>query len=410
MTGPLSKLLRHLPTVLKRPKFETNTAILLCMILMITVLLRLRYEPVDPGLRDKSEEMYTRVVHLREACGRIPPQRHLKVFVNGRRLVYVSEKYSLSYCEVTSASSTFWAQLFMALAGINPKFHDYEDVSSMFELPKKSVQTAIKQQFGLTMELDDKRVKLTTKLLMARNPYSRLFSAYIDQIYLPMKWKAASKMVQGNPKQEECGSDVSFDQFLAYVSDNVLSKKKADISWAPVFSVCLPCETGANIVVKQETLAEDAEFVLNYIQADEIVKEQARNVSAGYIRLNDLENIVKESVESGHLANRGCISEDELAKRIWTALQIKGYIHNDIIFPEEKFKLVFRDDLKSVLTNEVLQAVNMKQLTREERDAQRREWKLSFWRQVSKDTMIKVQAAYYEDFTLFQYEIDPNKM
>lgn len=383
---------------------------LLCTLMLATIALRLRFEAAGVSLEEKAQEMYSRVMRMHEACARIPPQRHLKALVQGRRHFYLSERFSLSYCEVPSASSTYWAQVFMALAGINPKFHDYDDAKSIFDLPKSIVHDAIRQQSGLVMEKEDKRVKLTTTFLVARNPYSRLFSAYIDQIYLPLNWNAARRMIQNDQVRQECGSGVSFNEFLYHVSDAVLKKKRIDIRWAPIFSVCLPCETDINMVVKQETLPEDAEFLLAYIGAEDSVRDQARNASVKTISEKEIRHFVKKNVESGHSVDRGCISESALAKKIWTALQIKGHIDDNFIFPEEGFKEVFREDLESTLIAHVLEAIKASQMPYEAFKKQRRKWKLDFWKQVSKTTMINVQAAYFEDFSLFQYDIDPHNM
>lgn len=366
------------------------------------------YACTESFLPKKELEIYERTEHLRSSCSQIPPQRNLQGKVLGR-VFFISERHSLSYCKVAETGSTFWSQVFLALAGFNPAFHDYEDAETVFDMSLGEIKTAISRQHGLTMDWDDKRVKLTTSFLVAKNPYSRLFSTYIDQIYLPLHWGKAMKMTDV-PKRQECGSDITFQEFLKFISDSLLSQKHIFIDWAPIFTNCVPCETQISIVAKEETFAEDVDIILDYVGAESTLREQARLVTNGYMTDKNIAYLVGMYISKGHAVNRGCITEQKLAEKLWTAFQIQGYIRDDIAFPAEKLKSVMRDDLEEILTELIINAVHSSDMSIEERNDQKRKWKLMFWRQVSKETILNVQAAFYEDFHLFKYEIDPNKM
>lgn len=346
---------------------------------------------------------------MRDACNRMPPQRHLRAKVSTKRIFYLSEKYSLSYCRVPESGSTYWAQAFLTLAGINPQWHDYGDAKTMFDVPEHAIAGAIKRRASLIMTYGDDRIRKTTSFLVARNPYTRLFSAYINSIYLPNRWHLASTMVQ-EPKRRECGTDVSFDEFLTHVSNNLLKKRYSDLNWAPIFTICLPCETNIDIVAKEETFSEDTDFILHYAGVEENTREQITGASILDYNQIDLNSQIHMYVTKGQNVNRGCITEETLAERIWTAFQIQGYIHNDMRFPRDDFKSILRDDLKDVLSDLVLKKSNEEVLTFEERVKQIRDWKINFWKSVSLETIRNIQAAYYEDFVLFGYDIDPHSM
>lgn len=50
---------------------------------------------------------------------------------------------------------------------------------------------------------------------VARNPYSRLYSVYVDKIYLPGFWKFTKKI--NERKGRECSTSVRFGEFLDYI-------------------------------------------------------------------------------------------------------------------------------------------------------------------------------------------------
>ncbi|KAL4228509.1 hypothetical protein ACF0H5_011557 [Mactra antiquata] len=388
----------------------TNVALLLSLLVMVSIFLRLRTESNQgTGSPLKVEEMYKRTEHMRETCSHMPPGRHLRAKVSAKRLYYLAEKYALSYCKVQESGSTFWTQAFLTLAGVNPQWHDYGNVQTMFEVSKAEAANAMKRRASLTMSHDDERVYKTMSFVFARNPYSRLFAAYIHSIYLPHRWYAASKMVTEGPRRE-CGIDISFNEFLTHVSNNLLKRRFSDSNWAPIFTLCSPCESNIDIIAKVESFSEDTDFILGYANVEDSIREMITDASLRKHSKDDVVAEIHDNVAKGHSVNRGCISEENLAERIWTAFQIKGYIHNDLKFPKATFKSVFRDELRDVLTDAVVTAMDDKPLTDEERIKQMHDWKISFWKSVMEETIHNVQAAYYEDFVLFGYDIDPNSM
>ena len=363
----------------------------------------------EPRIPDNTEEIFQRTVQMRQACASIPPIRHLSGKLNSYRLFYVAEKYKLSYCRVAKAGSTFMAQLFMTLAGIDPKFHDYGNAQTMFELPKDLTHKAMKRNSALSMFIDDKRVQLTTSFILARNPYSRLFSSYIDQIYLPNRWPETSHMVSDS-KRKECGNDVTFNEFLAHIADSMLTKKSVEIHWAPIFTLCLPCETHIDIVAKQESFVEDIDFILGYSGVEPEVRELINMAASANILISEIPDKIQALVKKGQSINRGCMSEQDLARRIWTAFQIQGHIRNEDSFPVYKFENILHDELEETLVPLIEEAVVKMSLTPRQIASQRHNWQLKFWKDISSETLRNIQAAYYEDFSLFGYNIDPNKM
>lgn len=355
----------------------------------------------------KAQVMAQRTEHMRRACSQFPKRRRLLGNITQTRLFYLSEEYKLSYCRVAKVGSTFWTQVFMTLLGIKPEYS--KDVESAFQIPRDEAHQTIQLFKNILMELNDKRIHSTTSFLVARNPYSRLFSSYIDQIYLPNKWDKARKMI-GDKNRRKCGNDITFNEFLSYISTAMIRNYYMDLHWSPIYSICLPCQTKVDILAKQETFAEDTEYILNLVGVDKAIVDKVKRAAAASADENTIPSLVHTYVVKGHDVEKGCISEVALAERIWHAFQIQGHIHNDITFPRETFKNVAGSQLETVLTYTIMSAIENKKLTSSERANQRQNWKVSFWNKVSNKTLGKVQDAFFEDFLVFQYDLDPATM
>lgn len=353
--------------------------------------------------------MKGRAERMHQICSQYPKRRQLLAVLK-TRVFYISEQYKLSYCRVAKVGSTFWTQVFMTLAGVKD-----QNGKSIFEIPRDESHDAMKMHEELTVDIHDSKIKGTTSFLVARNPYSRLFSSYIDQIYLPNKWYAASFMIFGNNAhgRRKCGSDVTFNEFLGAVTTYMLKYWPNDLHWAPIFSICLPCETSIDILAKQETFNEDAEYILNITGVPKSIRDEVNRALEDNFIERSLSTLVHTYVTKAHdpkMIKKGCISELKIAERIWTAFQIQGYIHNDIEFSEELFQSSSATETEQKLSKLVLEAAERRPLTPKERALQRHNWQIHFWKQVTPNILQKVQDAYYEDFNVFQYDLDPNKM
>ncbi|XP_060566211.1 carbohydrate sulfotransferase 11-like [Ruditapes philippinarum] len=358
---------------------------------------------------NKADEMKERIAHMHRFCSQYPKRRRLVAMLK-TNVFYISEKYKLSYCRVAKVGSTFWTQVFMTLAGIKP-----QDGQSLFNVPRDESHDQIKEHEELTMDLKDDRINNFTSFMVARNPYSRLFSSYIDQIFLPNKWYVASFMIFGTEKgsRKRCGNDVTFDEFLRTVSRNTIRRMPNDLHWAPIFSICLPCDTKIDMLAKHETFNEDAEYILNVTGVEQTTRDEVDRVLKENYISHSLSTLVHTYVTKAHdrtQIRKGCITEIQIAERIWKAFQIQGYIHNDLHFPAAEFKSSSASETEKSLTKLVSEASELRPLTSQERNTQRHNWQIYYWKTVTPEVLLKVQDAYYEDFLLFNYDFDPNTM
>jgi len=64
----------------------------------------------------------------------------------------------------------------------------------------------------------------------------------------------------------EYGDDVTFPEFVAYLTTEVLKNpSKYNEHWKPIHELCAPCAVHYDIIARYETLEDDAAFLLRLI-------------------------------------------------------------------------------------------------------------------------------------------------
>lgn len=323
----------------------------------------------------------------------------------------IVDQYNVAIHMIIYSTKSF--QIFMELSEVRPGHVRNGEVSSVFHLSRNETHNFMKKHPQFTAVFTDKRLRYTKNFLVARNPYSRLFSSYIDQIFLLAKWKQAGHMGR-NSKYKYCGTNVTFEEFLFAVSKGILLEKETDLHWAPIFSICLPCETKIDILAKYETFTYDIDEVLSYVGVRKSLIDSVKKASVEHntdvANTGSLRNLVHSYFTRGRQIPKGCLSEAELAHKLWTSLHVQGYIHNEHQLPIYLFKTVHKNHTESVFFNEIMKATEKRKLTLSESFEQRKSWQLKFWKSVSIETVKLVQNAFYEDFIVFDYDMDVNNI
>ena len=110
-----------------------------------------------------------------------------------------------------------------------------------------------------------------TKLLIVRDPYERLLSAYIDKLEHGKNHKYWGRYVRHiirNDKKKygaSANSELTFSAFVNYV--NGLTKPHINEHWRPYHQLCFPCAIKYDVIAKYETLTDDSERFLRLIGA-----------------------------------------------------------------------------------------------------------------------------------------------
>lgn len=342
-----------------------------------------------------------RIRHLRDACADNSLFEN-KVYSGSRQLKYnFSKKYNFSYCKVPKAGCSFWTQAFTILeTGVN-------NSERIFGMSRSAIHTKLTGKFHVRFDSEARTQSRT--VLVSRDPYSRLYSAFVDKMYLPLFYKTAMKIVQKQRGITQnkliCANDITFQEFLQYIVGSVHRGRILNRHWAPIFSLCKPCDVHAFALVKQESFSADVEYALKEIG---VANDQFEAI---YDALHDhrveatIPGIITTVLKL--VRTRGCMNKIDIARRIWVSFQVQGFIKDTIAFPSHLVDTEEKVKKARFLTNIILQTIKENPLTSEQSKAQRRRALENAYRSVSENVIEGIKIVYKQDFILYDYSFDP---
>ena len=255
----------------------------------------------------KYDRYLKRVERLDQYCSAFKSnsQGKFDVTLVNYRAMFI-DKAKLLICSVPKASSSTWLNMMM----------DLEEYTNLVNRPVVSDVDPIWERISLTQNLENstlvaERFQTYTKFFIARNPFTRILSAYTskftqkqypyENMYAPKIIKAnylshlkpdliekvrtyLKGTMHNNSKLEledniiqqikrldagEGNYNIAFIEFLNYLIADIAEsgRDSLDHHWAPVTIVCNPCTVRYDFIVKFETLQEDSEVLLDYVQA-----------------------------------------------------------------------------------------------------------------------------------------------
>ncbi|XP_005095308.1 carbohydrate sulfotransferase 14-like [Aplysia californica] len=317
-----------------------------------------------------------------------------------------SRKYKFLYCPVEKTASTFWRRFFYQLIYTHP-------VKSPFDV---SVQRTLSERFASAQLPKDKLAKWldsSTKLLFVRDPYSRLFSAYIDKLMSPnpVYWKQwgqpAILKFRQNPSgsrkgHRPCGDDVTFKEFVSFVTD---SGWRSDVHLIPINRLCTPCTFHYTVIGKMETFKRDAVHLLSYLKMSESQIGFERMDSDAVV--DAIEDSSKDSLSPNWLKDTlKCINKEGVAKRILRKLQIRGFVswrYKLTLTSDEIRKLDFRTFVKLLTESRKDPLFNKTELK-----IQKKQAFLEAMITLEDSQFIDIQNLFFEDFVMFGYDAIPS--
>ena len=129
----------------------------------------------------ESDKLYKNLVYKNQRDfdqSRIKVQTPFSTFPSSRRY-YCNHKYDFCVCVVPKVGSTIWSQILQVIA-----VETNHTFNSVFIEPKSAIH---RRSYKYRANFQDVAQNEMRSILIARDPYSRLYSAFIDKIYLPNK-------------------------------------------------------------------------------------------------------------------------------------------------------------------------------------------------------------------------------
>ena len=361
--------------------------------------------------QDKSNtkgEMERRVEHVRKNCFKnITNPFWLNLTPTGR--VWIDHPHQLYYCIVPKAGCTFWKQLVRFLTG---DFKQGLNIQKPSSIDRNFVHYGgLKNITVVSLNNPVLRMLMATgkSFMVTRNPYSRLWSGFIDKFLLPDFWRTSAKYVMTSMRpnatafEKKCPRDVTFEEFLAFITK--VYPKALNEHWDPVFRLCGPCHTNYEYIIKQESFTSDSNTVLDQFGIGEYkIKGHLPAI------LRNAEEIRMISSYNFKLTNsytNDCFEFEDVAKRLWLAFQYNGYIHRDIEIPlSDMRKDNFTHDAEQVFLRYATMTMQYQEEKMIDLSSQKRMMMREAFLKIPVKIMEQLKQIYAYDFELFGYKTE----
>lgn len=258
-------------------------------------------------------------------------------------------------------------------------------------------------------------MKPTVKFMFSRDPYAKVWSAYLDKYYLPDFWYQAAKYVvpkiRSNPsvKSSKCGHDVTFEEFVSF--NYQFQNTKLNEHFVPTVWNCDPCTIDFDVLGKVESFTKDSELVLasvglsGRIPEDKYLnQEKTEIISLVEYNINIIERLINYNGQK-----RQCFDLVEICRRVWIVFQYNGYLGSALPYPAEKFlNLKSENEFKEKMIQTVIkvrQATDINTLKKWKN--QRNQSMRNAYNSLPRELIENFKEMYSDDFEIFQYEKHP---
>ena len=355
----------------------------------------------------------SRIKRIQYLCTRTELLHNGSYIGRNSTIYYFSKKYNFAYCKVPKGGSTFWTQTFTVL------MYGTSHAKEIFNKPRTKVHSTLQKE--LTLNFQNIVQQNTESILVSRNPYSRLYSAFIDKAYLPLMTSIATQALtfaaqaSGDMTPKICPNVVTFEQFVSWVIAKAKGGATLNRHWAPIYSLSRPCDVKPRMLVKLESFSNDVEYALRDVGVDFdtfsaiIDALRAHRVEA---TIPGIVSTVQRRYASSKII-RDCYGNLGVEERLWRSFQIQGFLDKDVPFPAERLRnetLVSGIRNYDVFIDVILKAIRQHPLTSEESKRQRKRAIVEAYSTFSPDTIQGIKAVYYVDFMLYNYSMVPPSM
>ena len=263
---------------------------------------------------------------------------------------YLHKQLPIYYCKIPKVASTFMEPFL-------PKVFLSDSLQSSFTVIENIQTPEVKH-------LEKQRIPDSFSYVFVREPYSRLFSAYENKLFLPNRfWRLMGKDIvrtlRGSNMALTTGHDVNFSEFLQYIVTKYRSGKALNEHLEPMHTRCDPCTVKFDFIGKLETMGPNIESLVDTLQSvgfiDKSVAEKSAREIEAETRNSQWFRPVKKLFEIAK-QNNPELNRRQLFLRTWASYQIRGvilkefempYIHDVIHVTENEY----RDSLARAIDN-----------------------------------------------------------
>ncbi|XP_060553721.1 carbohydrate sulfotransferase 11-like [Ruditapes philippinarum] len=348
--------------------------------------------------------MKDRLESIRQKCSHYMQDKYWQTFrQSGDVLAY--EEEHIYFCIVPKTGNTFWKRIMRFLGKDYP---ERQNINRPLDIDRHFVHERALKNLKMWKVHNPISRMLMTKgktFMFARNPYTRLWSAYIDKLFLPDFWHKDAVVIinklRSNVTQFErkCANNVSFYEFLKFVT--ITYTKGLDNHWERLHRVCSPCHVQFDVIGKQETFRLDSEYILTRFGL-EFLKENTTELDMTGIEIT---TISKYNFDLEKTIKHKCFDKIDVANRLWIAFQYNGYIDRLTPFPKsDLLKTNFLDNTTGIFTELVFRTIKYQNRLGINVKSQKRTMMLEAYRNIPKQLLEDIGHVYEYDFELFGYK------
>ncbi|XP_046545851.1 carbohydrate sulfotransferase 11-like [Haliotis rubra] len=349
----------------------------------------------DPAVYRKRQEQVRRVCESRNTSS---SSLSMTTFMHRS---WFAEEYKLLYCLVPKVGCTFWKRTLQVLRlhaiGLKTPFKLlYEQCSSGRRVAIKNIMEAAGGSSDLTSIISERY----TKFMFTRDPFERLFSAYIDKFLTPNLsfWNLGRIIVddirRAPMKNYWYGHDVTFSEFIEYVLTT--EDKYLDSHFKPISCICDVCNVKYNVIGKMETFKTDVFHIISKVNASDwlVFKDFKKEAT-----IDTILDIAGKAFQYKEDLERYMPFHDIL-RRVWRRFKIANILDLKERFPlsEQQSRTIAMEDFADVVVTLYK--------TSEKRDrGSRTAAYIQAYRQLTKSSLDKLRNLFSLDFDLFGYDM-----
>ncbi|XP_052254853.1 uncharacterized protein LOC127860657 [Dreissena polymorpha] len=339
-------------------------------------------------------------------------------FVPVARMHYIPHR-NITFCSMAKTGSTFWGRVFVMATEQDPNKY-----SQPYDVSLSEVYGGIGKRFTLNTNVTLNHDHFS--FMFVRNPYSRILSAYVDKLVPPNPtfWryfglKAIAQFREGMDKAPKStrkeakhnndttlvGHDVTFAEFVRFVTDAELHQESPNPHISSVKKHCRPCSSFFTFIGKLENIAEDGSYIMNKIG---ISKKAITALETNISNLTK-DDAITDSIRGPFGWKKDVLkhmSWDKALQRLWLKLQMRGLIEKDI-------KLELSDQQIMSMTSDRLIDIAREAHARSDPGKLKQQSKAvqkEAFASVPLKDLTAFRDAFKDDFTLLGYDPSPQEI
>lgn len=346
-------------------------------------------------MTDVSTAMERRIKTLQKNCKLIRNNLNSKS-VFGFKILQVLKVDQYRFCKVPKCGCTYWLQVFLVMKKtIKPDVLSNLDREELHFRLQDSIIS-----YDYIPEVTDLMIMIT------RDPWKRLYSAYIDKIYRGQSnFVHLYKEMTSGSNSSECYTIPTFQEFLDYIIRISAEGRELDMHWQPVSDMCKVCSNKYRYIVKQEAFVKESAYILeNILQRSPDMKDALISMLTEKFAENSLLQLGRQFVSE--MSASQCQNFKDKIKRLWVSFQSQGLINDKIKFDIGLFENLSEQNGKEILNIFMTRGTSL-ELSNNERTLQRHTHLVNAYKNIRRKTLVNIQDVYHNDFLLFGYKKTP---